>query len=75
MTVVSNGYVVRKGAKMGRRSERTRAPWEKPYVHTSEQDGGKYIDPDEYLNLKKVKDQRSKLSRIVRSRPGAAQGR
>jgi len=61
---------------MGRwRNGRTKAPWEKPYVHTDERDGGKYIDPDEYMNLKRVKEQRSKLSRIVRSRPGTAQGR
>jgi len=57
-----------------RRNGRTKAPWEKPYVHTDKQDGGKYIDPDEYMNLKRVKEQRSKLSRIVRSRPGTAQG-
>jgi hypothetical protein len=57
------------------RDGRTKAPWEKPYVHTDERDGGKYIDPDEYLNLEPVREQRRKLSRIVRSRPGAAQDR
>jgi hypothetical protein len=58
-----------------RRNGRTKAPWEKPYVHTDEQDGGKYIDPDEYLNLQPIRKQREKPPRIVRSRPGAAQDR
>ena len=56
----------------GRR--KAKAPWDEPYVHTSKTDGGKYIDADEYLNLERVRDQRSKLSRIVRSRRGTAQG-
>ena len=50
----------------GRR--KAKAPWDEPYVHTSKNDGGKYIIPDEYMQLEKVRRQVNRLPDIVRSR-------
>jgi hypothetical protein len=44
--------------------KRTKVPQEEPHVHTSVTDGRKYIDPEEFIRLKKVRRQMDELDKI-----------
>ncbi len=44
--------------------KRTKVPREEPHVHTSVTDGRKYIEPEEFIQLEKVREQMDELDKI-----------
>ena len=46
--------------------KRSKTPREEPHVRTSVSDGRKYIEPDEFIRLKKVQEQMRELDEVFR---------